>query len=134
MNVNAIIPPRGSAQRKHVLYPQTFESAGSFATETGSMLDQSGQTVTLMQSGTASEDHVTCKLANQNDAGFVGDTTVLDLHDTTLSFRSDRIAAGQQVLGLTGTFTSDADATAEDIRQGKTAYMNGVKITGTAVF
>ena len=44
------------------------------------------------------------------------------------------IAAGKQVFGLSGTFTADADATAEDIRAGKTAYVNGVKITGTGNF
>ena len=34
------------------------------------------------------------------------------------------------VLGVTGTYTSDADATASDIQTGKTAYVNGVKLTG----
>ena len=41
------------------------------------------------------------------------------------------IASGTSILGISGTFTSDADATAPDILEGKTAYVNGVKITGT---
>lgn len=43
------------------------------------------------------------------------------------------IKSGVTVGGVAGTFTSDAKATAADIASGKTAYVNGEKITGTLV-
>lgn len=53
-----------------------------------------------------------------------------------IDLKSDQIVKGETVLGVDGTNagldTSDADATAEDIAEGKTAYVNGEKVTGTA--
>lgn len=47
------------------------------------------------------------------------------------------IKNGVTIGGVTGSYagtdTSDADATAGDIKSGKTAYVNGVKLTGTAL-
>lgn len=47
------------------------------------------------------------------------------------TFIESNIKADISIGGITGTFTSDADAVASDITEGKTAYVNGVKITGT---
>ena len=44
---------------------------------------------------------------------------------------ASQIAYNQTVLGVTGTFTYGATATASDIMQGKTAYINGDMVTGT---
>ena len=41
------------------------------------------------------------------------------------------LLAGKTLLGVTGTATSDANAKASDIDSGKTAYVNGSKLTGT---
>ena len=54
-----------------------------------------------------------------------------------INLTSDDIIASSTILGITGNTsnvnTSDADATATDIAQGKTAYVNGVKIIGTHI-
>lgn len=43
------------------------------------------------------------------------------------------IRSGVNIFGVNGTFTSDATATAADIVDGETAYVNGSKITGSMV-
>lgn len=45
---------------------------------------------------------------------------------------ADNIKTGVSIFDVEGTFTSDADATASDIASGKTAYVKGEKVTGTA--
>lgn len=51
---------------------------------------------------------------------------------SVVGLTEEKLAKDQTVLGITGTYTSDATATAADIVSGKTAYVNGQKITGTA--
>ncbi|UQZ34615.1 hypothetical protein C2I18_14430 [Paenibacillus sp. PK3_47] len=45
----------------------------------------------------------------------------------------EKILAGQTYIGLAGTATNDATATAADILVNKTAYSKGVRLTGTLV-
>lgn len=47
---------------------------------------------------------------------------------------AENIKAGVNIFNVTGTFTSDATASASDILSSKTAYVNGSKITGTVVY
>lgn len=42
-------------------------------------------------------------------------------------------ADADRVLSVTGTFSSDADATSSNIEDGYTAYVNGVKVTGDMI-
>lgn len=50
---------------------------------------------------------------------------------STIGITEKTLAYGQTILGITGTYSSDATATADKILSGKTAYVNGTKITGT---
>ena len=63
---------------------------------------------------------------------------------TTSGISAENIKAGttvkvgdsaddDRIIGVTGTFTSDANATATDIVSGKSGYVNGVKINGSLV-
>ena len=55
--------------------------------------------------------------------------------DQTISGSTNLVAAniktGKSIFGVAGTFTADADATAADMLSGKTAYVNGSKVTGS---
>lgn len=50
---------------------------------------------------------------------------------TAIGLTADKITSGNTILGVEGTATADANATADDIVVNKTAYVNGQKITGT---
>ena len=62
------------------------------------------------------------------DAGKVLSSVVVT-GDSDLA--SGNIAKGKNIFGYEGSYTADANAVAKDIFSGKTAYVNGVKITGT---
>ena len=76
---------------------------------------------------------ITTNLTNNKElasAGYLA-TTANASSNLVASYIKDGITIG----GITGTLetldTSDADATPEDIAYGKTAYVDGKKITGT---
>lgn len=52
---------------------------------------------------------------------------------TTAGLTAAKIAKGKTYLGVAGTYTSDATAAASDMKKGKTAFSNGVLITGTLI-
>ena len=49
------------------------------------------------------------------------------------NLKAENIVSGKSILGVNGTFSQDATATAEDILSGKTAYVNGAKVEGALI-
>ena len=69
------------------------------------------------------------------EAGIIWGNTLFGLEMSkvvnTLGINASKVAKGQTIAGISGTYTSDANAVAGNILSGKTAYINGNKITGT---
>lgn len=114
----------GDAQPEHVLGGKTFTNDNG--EQTGSMFDgRNQQNVPTRQNVAPGGFEVTPTFD-----GYIDNTTTFMILDN--DFQPENILATKEVFGLAGTATNDADATPEDIAQGKTAYVNGQKVTGTA--
>jgi len=121
--------PQGDAQQKHVLDGKKYMNGGTFIPKVGTMTDYTGTSPFHVSWVGGIPGQIRIQLpsgyfesGNPSEQVFILDAAYIE----------DNIAATKQVFGLPGTFTSDADATATDIATGKTAYVNGQKITGSA--
>lgn len=120
----------GNALTPHVLEGARF-SAGAIYNGVGTMKDRGGQEVSVpsvyMQEGylSVSASDIPAGTRNAIDSG-----TEFVYRDA-LHVSAKNIIMGVEMLGLDGTATSDATATAADIAVGKIAYSQGVKLTGT---
>lgn len=94
------------------------------ATITGTMPDRAGDTAALSQ--TRSGTTIKLRASDGFRDGTNDYVTHADANDVAAN-----IKAGVPIRGLTGTFTSDANAAASDIVLNKTAYVNGAKLTGS---
>lgn len=123
--------PQGTAQAGDVLASKTFMAGGSFAKKTGTIPDFTDVSPqhAAYQAGIPTEVRIVVPTGY-----YVQGQPTYPLFVYDGNFTAGNIAQGQSIFGLNGSYTSDADATAADIRAGKTAYVNGVKITGTATF
>lgn len=71
---------------------------------------------------------------NGTNGYITGNTLVSDTASSVASaggLTAAKIAKNQSAFGISGTYTSDATAVAGNIISGKTAYVNGSKLTGT---
>lgn len=113
----------GNATADSVLAGRTFSNDEDTGL-VGTMPDQSGKTVS---SAGFTRDGTTIKVKLQK--GYYDTSSQVTISDP--DFVADNIRAGKEIFGINGTFTSDATAAAGSIFSGKTAYVNGVKLTGT---
>lgn len=123
--------PQGDATEEHVLAPHRFMSGGSFKQKVGTIPDYTGMSPQKVdyQPGIPTEVRIVVP-----EGFYKANNPSYPLFAYEPNLTADKIPVNVSMFGVDGSYTSDADATAADIRAGKTAYVNGVKITGTATF
>ncbi len=134
-----------TATEKDIIAPKTAYVNGKKVM--GAIIDHTDLDVmvNVAEDGTVLNDEtkvIQFSSDNYDDVFAVGKGHSIGLHTTyeklaeTIGLTSDKIIIGKTVLGIegeaeSGNDTSDATATSEDIRTGKTAYARGIKLEGT---
>lgn len=113
--------------------PQVLDITAN--TSSGSQLDvEDYRYVTVNVSGSSGDHNPSISVSNDGTVtatcGVTSTTHALSSSDDA-DFKAENIKTGTNIFGVTGSFTSDANATAADLRSSKTAYVNGSKITGS---
>lgn len=113
--------------------PQVLDITAN--TSPGSQLDvEDYRYVTVNVSGGSGDHSPSISVSNNGtvtaSCGGTSTTHTLSSSDDT-DFTASNIKTGTNIFGVTGSFTSDANAASADIRNGKTAYVNGSKVTGS---
>ncbi|WP_379202746.1 hypothetical protein [Paenibacillus sp. GCM10012306] len=95
----------------------------------GTMKNMAGSTAALTVSATAGQLSAMIPLgAYQTRGGQIAGALITH---ADANFQAANIMSGKTVLGMKGTATADATATASDMLTGRSAYVNGVNVAGT---
>lgn len=138
----------GNATQSNVLSGKTFYSNNAKAKLTGTMpnlttstpIDHDANNSTPVVAGDDcfignNTDGVTRLSVRNTQTGYVTGNTLFGVSVTRVAqvaaLSAGILKSGLTVLGVKGTFTSDANAPANRICSGYTAYVNGNKVTGT---
>jgi hypothetical protein len=116
----------GSGSVAAVTFPTEYVLNGVVIAGTEGTMASYGDQEMITAGGTMGEGYVTLSSYAE---GYVNSGTTYSLQSGVIS--ASKILAGQNILGLGGTATSDATAVAADVLSGKTVYINGAKIIGT---
>jgi hypothetical protein len=109
-----------------VMEGETFFSAGTDSVQVGTMTNYGDGGNVVLAGGALYEGGL--RVTSYEEGFFDADT---NFALASSSIAASKVLAGQNFLGLVGTATNDANAVAADILIGKTAYVNGSKLTGT---
>lgn len=123
-----IVVASGDADPTHVLDGKTFTNDSG--AQTGTMTDYTGMSPTQATYQAGIPEEVRIEIP---EGFYKANDPIYPLFVFESNLTEGNIPVGVSMFGINGTYTSDADAIAEDLRAGKTMYVNGVKITGTAV-
>ncbi len=132
----------GTASAGQILSGKTALVGGSKVT--GTMPSKNGSSKATKVSGNASNLYMVFPYGYYPAETHFSTTNSSEVYASNADVASaigltkEKLLKGQTILGITGTGTtgvdtSDATATAADISKGKTAYVNGNKITGTGM-
>ncbi len=139
----------GNASTENVEVGKTFYNTNAHSRQTGALRNATNDTsvkhaannTTKVIKGDAAyvsvnTDGVTRAEIRFNESrGVIEPNTLIGVPQNTMAkaggLTEGKLLKGQSAFGLTGTATGDATSNAGDILSGKTAYVNGNKVTGT---
>ncbi len=119
-----------TAEAAHVLEGETFLSAGSDDPQTGEMPD-CGASQYAESMGEEGDDYA---LEGFPEGWYHGSTKARLYKGTVreyLGIAAGKIASGQTIAGVAGSYDSDGTVSASDMKAGIIAYSKGKKVTGS---
>ena len=124
----------GNASDGNVLKNKTYYNTDAKTKRTGTMPDHTGVPQHIDARRLANNRFEVAVAAGYHGYSWAGNSyEYMEFSEVaaTLGLTAAKLAKGQTVCGIAGTYTSDANAVASNIENAKTAYVNGSKIIGS---